>query len=97
MWLPPCIFYKLTGLYCPGCGSGRALRALLTADVATAFRMNPLGFILIPVVTVLYLMRPQVLRRRLVQISLLILLVAYAVLRNLPYYPFTLLAPLPSS
>ena len=25
---PPCIFHALTGIYCPGCGAGRALRAL---------------------------------------------------------------------
>ena len=30
--LPSCFFRKLTGLYCPGCGSTRALRRLLRAD-----------------------------------------------------------------
>ena len=97
MWLPPCIFYKLTGLYCPGCGTGRALRALLEADVVTAFRMNPLGFILVPVATILYFARPQVFRTRWMPIVLLLVLVGYAVLRNIPCYPFTLLAPLPAS
>lgn len=27
--LPPCFFFKLTGLYCPGCGGTRACIALL--------------------------------------------------------------------
>lgn len=27
--VPPCLFYRLTGLYCPGCGGTRAWIALL--------------------------------------------------------------------
>ena len=42
-----CPLYELTGLYCPGCGSGRAARALLRGDLAAAFGHNllalPLG------------------------------------------------------
>ena len=42
-----CVFYELTGLYCPGCGSGRALSSLLNGDWKGAFRHNmlflPLG------------------------------------------------------
>ncbi len=42
-----CAFYELTGLYCPGCGSGRAVYALLHGDWRGAFRHNwlllPLG------------------------------------------------------
>ncbi len=42
-----CVFYELTGFYCPGCGSGRALQALMHGDLSGAFRHNvlllPLG------------------------------------------------------
>ena len=36
------MFHELTGYYCPGCGSGRALRALLRGSFAEAFGYNAL-------------------------------------------------------
>ena len=33
-YLLPCIFHKLTGLYCPGCGGTRAVYWLLKGNVA---------------------------------------------------------------
>ena len=41
-----CLFYELTGLYCPGCGSGRAAIALLHGRVLEAFFRNALLFLL---------------------------------------------------
>ena len=41
-----CLFYELTGLYCPGCGSGRAAVALLHGRAAEAFSHNALLFVL---------------------------------------------------
>ena len=41
-----CLFYELTGLYCPGCGSGRAAIALLRGHVWEAFSHNALLFLL---------------------------------------------------
>ena len=38
----PCLFRKLTGLQCPGCGNTRAALALLRLDAAAAFGYNPL-------------------------------------------------------
>ena len=38
---PPCPFLAVTGLWCPGCGSLRALHALLHLDVGTALARNP--------------------------------------------------------
>ena len=37
-----CLFYELTGLYCPGCGSGRAALALLHGKPGAAFGHNAL-------------------------------------------------------
>lgn len=50
----PCVFYETTGLYCPGCGSGRAIYALLHGRVREAFFDNMLLFVLgIPAALVL--------------------------------------------
>ena len=38
----PCVFQELTGLYCPGCGGTRAMKALLKADVLSSFLYHPL-------------------------------------------------------
>ena len=38
---PPCVFHLATGLWCPGCGSARALHALVHLDVVTALARNP--------------------------------------------------------
>ncbi len=46
--LPSCAFRKLTGLYCPGCGSTRALRRLLCADFIGALRYNPAFVLAVP-------------------------------------------------
>ena len=43
----PCIFHKITGFYCPGCGVTRLLFSLLKLDFYQAFRYNPLIFVLL--------------------------------------------------
>lgn len=43
-----CMFYELTGLYCPGCGSGRAVYALLHGRFREALGYNILLFLLGP-------------------------------------------------
>jgi hypothetical protein len=52
-FFPPCLFHALTGLQCPGCGLTRGLHALLHGDVVTAWRFNPLLFIVLPPVVAL--------------------------------------------
>ena len=44
----PCLFHLTTGLSCPGCGSTRAVLALLRLDIEEAFSYNllfPVTFI----------------------------------------------------
>ena len=47
-WFPSCPFYALTGLYCPGCGSLRALHQLLHFRLCSALALNPLTVISLP-------------------------------------------------
>ena len=37
----PCAFHSLTGLYCPGCGGTRAVRALLSGHPVLSFLYHP--------------------------------------------------------
>lgn len=46
---PPCPVHWATGYACPGCGSGRALHALLHGSVGRAFSLNPLAVLALPV------------------------------------------------
>ena len=39
---PSCLFHEIFGLYCPSCGSTRAVRRILHGDLVGAFRYNPL-------------------------------------------------------
>ena len=45
----PCPFHFITGFFCPGCGSQRAIHLLLHGDVVGAFRFNPLMVLTLPV------------------------------------------------
>ena len=45
----PCIFYKITGLKCPGCGITRMLLSIWKLDFRSAYEANQMIFILQPV------------------------------------------------
>lgn len=54
--LPECHIHRLTGLLCPGCGTTRALRALLHGDFALSLRQNLLllpGFVWLAALTLI--------------------------------------------
>ncbi|MBS1196831.1 MAG: hypothetical protein H6R18_616 [Proteobacteria bacterium] len=99
-FFPPCVFYQLTNLHCPGCGTTRALHALLHFDFARAAHMNAL-FILVglPLLAALGLEMMQgrlifsARTHSLMAYGYLILAIAFTVIRNIPQYPFNLLAP----
>ncbi len=100
---PPCPFHALTGLYCPGCGSLRALRQLLHGNLRAALGLNALMVLSVPFLAYAFAAQGlAALGRRLlprpflpawVIWSLLGVIVAYWVLRNVPVYPFSVLAP----
>lgn len=102
-WLvPPCVFHEFTGLWCPGCGSGRALAALSRLHLGAAMSANPLvtlglPFLLFGLVRETAaswgLIRPLRRSVRTLPMVLLILIAGFWILRNLPGWPFELLAP----
>ena len=92
---PPCIFRKATGIYCPGCGSTRALRALFGGDFFAALRYNPFSVsVLFALPALLVLRRPQfrALYYRLAVVVCAFVLV-FTVLRNVPLPAFDFLRP----
>lgn len=60
---PRCKFLSLTGYKCPGCGSQRAIHALLHGDLSGAFRCNALLLVSIPWVALCLLAEAQRTRR----------------------------------
>jgi hypothetical protein len=90
-----CPFYLLTGLYCPICGSTRALYDLAHLNLSAAWGMNPLFVLVVPLLVVTWLrwgvrswrsvagsgFRPLSPRRALVG---LVVLVVFGILRNVP-------------
>lgn len=89
---PPCPFNYLTGLYCPGCGSLRAMHLLLHGDMIGALAMNPLLVATLPVFPIAVFRRSWLYARWLPP-ALLIVIILFGVLRNIPLRPFLLLAP----
>lgn len=100
---PACPFLSITGLYCTGCGSQRALHDLLHLDLLGALKHNLLflpaigfaGYHLFTKILgkissqqymspVYHTYAPRI---------ILIVVVVFTVLRNIPFFPFTTLAP----
>jgi hypothetical protein len=100
---PRCPFRALTGCYCSGCGSTRAVHQLLHGHIGNAFRLNPLVVLCLPLVG--YALLCSKWRRlrfrwleRLTATStwpwvVFVVILLFGALRNLPFEPFCWLAP----
>ena len=97
---PTCPFLYLTGYYCPGCGSLRAVHALVHGNLGQALGKNPLTVVFVPYLLwawVSWLHRSRTGRPKgdpappWVIWTLLGVVIAFWVLRNLP--GFAWLAP----
>lgn len=104
-WFPKCIFHEVTGLHCPGCGMTRATHAILHGRFAEAVSKNPLVVICLPLIAYGVVIEtaawvwgcryrgPRVRWPRWAYWPLLLTIFGYWILRNVPVWPFTLLAP----
>lgn len=103
-FFPPCPFYFATSLYCPGCGSQRAFHALLHGDLFKASGHNLLFVLFLPVVSfsaavlVNNLFNTRKLAQHIFHSVLfvkivLVIVLSFWILRNIPVWPFAVLAP----
>jgi len=102
-FLPKCPFYFFTGFYCPGCGSQRATHQLLNFNILGVFQQNLMyvvGLFIVGYHLIIkgmntffnknmynFIYHPKT------PFVLLFFIIGFWILRNIPYYPFTLLAP----
>lgn len=100
---PKCPLYATTGIYCPGCGSQRATHALLNFNIIDVFRSN---FLFLPAFGLLfyhYVIQAfnyffekkyiSILDKKNAPKYIFVIVILYWILRNIPYWPFTFLAP----
>jgi hypothetical protein len=97
---PICFFHQTTGLLCAGCGSLRAMHQLLHGHLVTAFRFNPLLVAALPFIG--WFGAKQTVRKARNQPValgvrpgwlwlLLVVLIGFTLLRNVPGMPFATL------
>ena len=94
-FFPPCPIFAVTGFYCSGCGSLRAIHHLLHGDFVRAWFFNPILLCGIPIVLAgviaeLFSFRRFALTRiRPVFLWVLLsLILAFGVLRNIPAFDY---------
>ena len=95
-----CIFKRITGLNCPSCGITRMGISLMRGDIKSAFRYNQLITVLLPLFAIyilFYLYRYLKLGttklsrwENVMMIIVSVVLILYAIVRNLPFYPYPL-------
>jgi uncharacterized protein DUF2752 len=100
---PTCPFYAVTGLYCPGCGTMRLVHQLLTGHPGAALGLNALAMVALPFLLYAYvrwagervagIQLPAVKAPPWAIRLVPVLVIAFAVVRNIPVEPFTALAP----
>ena len=99
---PSCPFYAITGWHCPGCGSQRALSALLHGSIFEALRYNILMIIFLPLLLYTACVNFRHAGAQKVKLwysplfvkIVLAVVVGFWIFRNIPMFPFSMLAPL---
>jgi len=101
---PRCMFNSITGYYCPGCGSQRAIHSLLHFDFAGVVGYNFLfipGFVLIfyhyshPILNRFFGWKlPNIFYFKSTPWIIFGVVILFWIARNIPFYPFSVLAPI---
>lgn len=100
---PVCPFFGLTGCHCPGCGTLRALHQLLHGDLISAAKYNLFVVLALPFIAYSFISgtlrafqlpapTPIYVPHQVIW-ALLMAILTFWVLRNVPVGPFTVLAP----
>ena len=89
----PCVFNKVTGLYCPGCGMTRAVNSIMNFKFYQALRFNAL-VVIMPITLAAYYIAEynkwsQI--SKVIMFIMFIIVIGYGILRNIP--AFSYLAP----
>lgn len=102
-FFPPCPLYLTTGCYCPGCGATRATHQLIRGEFITALSFNALMVLALPLIGYVYIgfltralagrQLPSISMSRWVPWGLIIFVLVFAIIRNIPLEPLTWLAP----
>jgi hypothetical protein len=102
-FFPVCPMFSLTGFACPGCGLTRGFHALFHGDIAAALDYNALIPIFVFIFGFFYLsmflvaVRGKAFPRWAIGLKaiwgMLVLLLVFGFVRNLPLYPFNILFP----
>ncbi|MHB1108480.1 MAG: DUF2752 domain-containing protein [Lutibacter sp.] len=102
-FFPECPLYYTTGIYCPGCGSQRATHQLLNFNILGVLQQNVLYLISLFILGYHFIVTGinSIFKKKIYNyvyhpktpLVILAIIVVFWVLRNIPYYPFNLLAP----
>lgn len=93
-----CPILKYFHIYCPACGVTRMILSVLELDFYQAFRFNPLIFILLVILILFSIVQmfTFINKRKLIHINnkvyigLVIVLIAYTIMRNMECFSFLL-------
>ena len=51
-YIPPCIWYKTTGTFCPGCGTIRGIQSTVNGNMLGLLQNNPLAMLSLPFLSI---------------------------------------------
>lgn len=100
---PKCIFHSVTGYHCPGCGSQRAIYSLMHLNLKGVINNN---FLFLPAILLVgyHYVHPIINNQTQWKLPNIFyfkstpwiifgVVILFWILRNVPFYPFTILAP----